>query len=106
MNRDFSLISGFCKLFLGLMIVGSLFLVVRNAGGLTAFVSQVEQQAQEERFFIPDVNTGIGSLIVDRDTGVCYYWRKAGYGAGLTVLVDPSGDPMIWEGSYGQEENS
>lgn len=52
---------------------------------------------QEERFFEPDINTGVGWIIVDRETGVCYYFRKYMNAGGITVLVDAEGKPMIWE---------
>ena len=37
-------------------------------------------------------------IIVDTETGVMYLYRYAGYGAGLTVMVDENGAPLIWEG--------
>lgn len=52
---------------------------------------------QEERFFEPDISTGVGWIIVDRETGVCYYFRKYMNAGGMTVLVDAEGKPMIWE---------
>lgn len=36
-------------------------------------------------------------VFVDEETGVCYMWRKYGYGGGLTVMVNPDGSPMIYE---------
>ena len=32
---------------------------------------------------------------VDVETGVNYLWRGAGYGGGLTVLLDRDGKPVI-----------
>ena len=32
---------------------------------------------------------------VDRETGVNYLYRSAGYGGGLTVLLDEDGNPVI-----------
>lgn len=57
-----------------------------------------EQQKAEERFFEPNINTGKGWIIVDRETGVCYYFRKFMNAGGMTVLVDADGKPVIWEG--------
>ena len=37
-------------------------------------------------------------IIVDTETGVMYLCRYAGYGAGMTVMVDENGAPLIWEG--------
>ena len=35
-------------------------------------------------------------IIVDEATGVMYLYTQDGESAGLTVMVDPSGDPLIW----------
>ena len=32
---------------------------------------------------------------VDKETGVNYLWRGAGYAGGLTVLLDRDGKPVI-----------
>ncbi len=32
---------------------------------------------------------------VDKETGVNYLWRGAGYSGGLTVLLDREGKPVI-----------
>ena len=34
-------------------------------------------------------------IFVDTQTGVNYLWCKSGYGAGLTVLLDKDGKPVI-----------
>ena len=34
-------------------------------------------------------------LYVDKETGVTYLFIKAGYGAGLTPLLDAEGKPII-----------
>ena len=47
-------------------------------------------------------STGLGSVIeiwVDSETGVNYLWRKDGYGAGLTPLLDENGKPVITKNS-------
>ena len=36
-------------------------------------------------------------IYVDKETGVCYLWRKSGYGAGMTVMLDADGMPLLWE---------
>lgn len=65
---------------------------------------EAKQLEMEARFFVPTMNTGIGNIIVDRKTGVCYYWRKFMNAGGMTVLVDTDGKPMIWEGNHEDEE--
>lgn len=66
--------------------------------------AEAKQQKAEERFFMPDINTGKGAIIVDRETGVCYYWRKSMNAGGMTVLVDADGKPVIWEVNHEDEE--
>jgi len=40
----------------------------------------------------------IGTVILrDKDTGVHYLYVAAGYGGGLTVLLDENGQPVIDE---------
>lgn len=56
---------------------------------------------KDERFEIKkeyDSSLGFGSaaqVIVDKKTGVNYLLATNGYGAGLTVLVDREGRPVI-----------
>lgn len=38
---------------------------------------------------------GALEIWVDKETGVNYLFRREGYGAGLTVLLDKDGKPMI-----------
>lgn len=38
---------------------------------------------------------GSNEIWVDRQTGVNYFYHTAGYGAGLCVLVDAEGKPII-----------
>lgn len=35
------------------------------------------------------------SILVDKETGVHYLYCSAGYGAGLTVLLDNQGKPIV-----------
>lgn len=41
------------------------------------------------------LDEGIRQIIVDKETGVHYLAWKAGYGAGLTPLLDREGKPVI-----------
>ena len=34
-------------------------------------------------------------ILVDKETGVNYLYRQAGYAGGLTVLLDENGKPVI-----------
>ena len=38
---------------------------------------------------------GLRQLLVDKETGVTYLFMKSGYGAGITVLLDKDGKPVI-----------
>lgn len=60
------------------------------------------QQTIEEtvgRFTETRVGTNT-TILTDTTTGVQYLWHKVGYGAGLTVLVDENGNPLIKEVAY------
>lgn len=37
------------------------------------------------------------NVIVDTETGVSYLLHLSGYGCGLTVLVDATGKPLLWQ---------
>ena len=37
----------------------------------------------------------VTQIWVDKETGVNYLYRSAGYGGGLTVLLDREGNPII-----------
>ena len=43
---------------------------------------------------------GVDAIVVDKETGVMYLWCKAGYGGGLSVMLDADGKPLIYEGDY------
>jgi len=40
----------------------------------------------------------IAKVIRDNETGVLYMLHQEGYGAGLTVMVDQNGNPLVDEG--------
>ena len=41
------------------------------------------------------VNSGVRLILVDKETGVHYLAWKAGYGAGITPLLDSEGNVVI-----------
>ena len=53
--------------------------------------------ASKEKRFEKVYSQGLGSIEiwVDNQTGVNYFYRSAGGGAGLTVLLDKDGKPII-----------
>ena len=52
---------------------------------------------KKEKRFEKLYSQGGGSMEiwVDKETGVNYLFRYCGYGAGLTVLVDKDGKPLV-----------
>lgn len=42
-------------------------------------------------------NKGNERILVDTETNVMYLYRYAGYGAGMTVMLDETGSPLLWE---------
>ncbi|MBE5768227.1 MAG: xylan 1,4-beta-xylosidase [Clostridiales bacterium] len=60
--------------------------------------------AKEKRFLkVYSQSMGTLEIWVDKATGVNYLWRSAGYGGGLTPLLDAEGKPVVTpvkEGEY------
>ena len=53
---------------------------------------------EHERFRVVEGDYSSEAIIVDTETGVEYLWISEGYKAGLTVLVDHNGKPLIAPG--------
>ena len=52
--------------------------------------------AKDKRFEkIYSQGAGTSEIWVDKETGVNYFYHNSGYGAGLTVLLDKDGKPVI-----------
>ena len=54
--------------------------------------------AKEKRFetvYVESTMMSEKSVIVDKETGVHYLFVASGFGAGLTVLLDEQGKPVI-----------
>lgn len=53
--------------------------------------------AKKEKRFVKVYSQNMGNtiILVDRETGVNYLYHSAGYGGGLTVLLDREGKPVI-----------
>jgi hypothetical protein len=53
--------------------------------------------AKKKERFMKVHSEGMGSkmILVDRETGVNYLFVQAGYGGGLTVLLDQYGKPVV-----------
>ena len=61
-----------------------------------------EHNPFEDRFAVVGANNNTINVIIDRTTGVCYLWRKSGYGAGMTVLLDADGTPLTYSEAWYQ----
>ena len=52
--------------------------------------------AKDKRFIkIYSQDLGSVEIWVDKETGVNYLYHNAGYGGGLTVLLDKDGRPVV-----------
>ena len=61
--------------------------------------------AKKERFIkVHSENMGGEMIFVDRETGVNYLYHAAGYGAGLTPLLNRDGTPVVTTVFYEDEE--
>lgn len=67
---------------------------------------KAETSEVDERFLIlNDTNNGMNGyrqIIVDRETGVMYLFVGKGSKGGLAVMVDAEGNPLIYNGEYGE----
>ena len=67
---------------------------------------KAEKPEVEERFLIlNDTNNGMNGyrqIIVDRETRVMYLFVGNGSKGGLAVMVDANGNPLIYNGEYGE----
>ena len=52
-----------------------------------------------ESFKTDTFSSSAAYVIVDTETNVCYLLVVESQGAGLTVMVDAEGNPLLWEGS-------
>ena len=55
------------------------------------------KKSDDKRFEVTYTQGAINALqiLVDKQTGVNYLFCQAGYGAGLTALLDKDGKPVI-----------
>ena len=60
--------------------------------------SEESSEINSNRFYTLYYNDEI--ILVDKETKVMYLWVKKGYGAGLTVMLDVDGKPLIYDGEF------
>ena len=62
---------------------------------------EVRAEIEEEKLKYDFTSLSLGDgvvVIIDEKTGVQYLFVKYSYGAGLTILVDADGKPLLYEG--------
>lgn len=93
----------FCFLLLALTV---LLLVLSSCGT----VSEAGEPNPFSGRFAEYKASSVSTVVVDKLTGVCYIYRKAGYGGGMTVLLDTDGTPLlyeeVWYQAFGEAVNA
>ena len=91
------------KKFLTVILLAVVCCVIFSGCGRTR---KVETSEVDKRFLIlNDTNNGMNGyrqIIVDRETGVMYLFVGYSYKGGLTIMVDADGNPLIYDGEYGE----
>lgn len=85
------------KRFTCLFLVLSTLLIFTSCGPK----STAAEETSDERFEVVYTSGSVGTqtaVFVDHDTNVMYMFVKSGYGGGLTVMMDETGKPLMWEG--------
>lgn len=86
---------------IGIAMIGLIALItitVTNPpkGSIMAELQTTTTEIMTARFTTDVHGNGI-KIITDTETGVQYLFVKSGYGAGLTILVDENGEPLLKE---------
>lgn len=94
------------KKFKKILIAGAaviLMVASLTACGSTSHKAEEQTRKEEANRFLRVSKQDFGGygdifILVDTETGVMYTIANVGSGAGLTVMVDENGKPLIWEG--------
>ena len=73
---------------------GVLLFMVSFVGGCCGADAKTAEADEQDRFVTIEKQNSVW-VIKDNKTGVCYLFCKAGYGGGLTVMVDAEGKPLV-----------
>ena len=79
-----------------ILIVIIILLLLIGVVCLAVFKDVLEEPSFEGRFTIHHVDDD-KKVFVDNETGVCYLWIWSYNRAGLTVMLEPDGSPMIYK---------
>lgn len=94
------------KKLLLLILIGSMCLLML-LGCSTSSDETVETVTDETRFKVvysdypsdnPSSDAMRTRILVDTETGVMYLYITGGQRAGLTIMEDANGNPLLWEG--------
>lgn len=92
-------------------VLAFIIVLILGIAMLVACQSSAESEEPEvsenvpERFILVEsfkteaFSSSAAYVIVDTETNVCYLLVVESQGAGLTVMVDAEGNPLLWEGS-------
>ena len=87
------------------IIVASLILV---SGCTKADSDKPGNRESVDRFYYLDNLAGLveaqTTIIVDKQTRVCYLFQRDAYKGGLVVMIDANGDPLLYEGAFDDEQ--
>ena len=73
--------------------------------GKQSFSEYLAEQEEKSAFVVVSIDNN-GTILMHKETGVCYMWRKKVYGAGLTVMLNPDGTPYVWEAHNGERPDT
>ena len=68
-----------------------------TACGSSGIVENAKEEAVTGPMFERHYIGECYSIIVSKDTGVCYLERNGGNWYGITAMLNPDGTPKIWE---------
>lgn len=66
--------------------------------GLAGCSETDRAEAPEESMMIVVDSTDGYTIYANKETGVMYFCRDAGYGKSVCVMLNEDGTPQIWEG--------
>lgn len=64
--------------------------------GKQSFSEYLAEQKEKTVFVVVSADYS-GTILMHKETGVCYMWRERG----LTVMLNPDGTPYVWEARDG-----
>ena len=80
------------------VLLATLIVLSVNGCGSNVVTNAENTQEQVEMFERHKLGSGY-SILVDKETGVCYLEKRGGYHYqyGITIILNADGTPKIWE---------